>query len=106
MRGVFLTPPMPCGLFRLRLKGCAKRFTGAACASGTHRDLGRGTTGVHIMIVTVLNVTLDPLDVLAAAAVFILLLFHVIILLSFLKKCPLTEPKVQHFHMVSISRSI
>jgi len=43
------------------------------------------------VIIAVLNVTFDALDMLATATVFILLLFHVIVLLSFLAKYGFAE---------------
>jgi hypothetical protein len=89
--GVTVTPSFVKSLFCLGLKGCAKSLAGAARAARTYRDLGCGATGIHVVIIAVLNVALDALDMLTAAVVIVLSLFHVIVFLSFLAKNQFAE---------------
>jgi len=61
----------------LRLEGCAKRFTGRYRTVRSYRNLVCGAIGVTVVVIAILNVALDPLDVLASTAAFVVLvLFH------------------------------
>ena len=87
--GNAFTSPLQGELPLLRLKGCAKGFAAAIRAARADRDLVCRAIGVTIVIIAVLYVALDPLDMLAAASVFtILLFFHVLLLVIIREKAP------------------
>lgn len=61
----------------LGLKGCAQGVSGRIGVARAYRDLVCGTAGFHIMVIAVLHAAFDPLDMLAAAGVFVsLIVFH------------------------------
>ena len=91
------------GLLSLGLKGCAKGFAAGICAVRSYCDLACGAIGFAIVIVTVLNVALDSLNVLAAAAAIHLLVFHGSISFGFYGINALLRVKIA-FTKISFSR--
>lgn len=49
----------------LLLEGCTDRVCAGCCIAGTNRDLSCGAVGFAVVMDTVLNIALNPLDMLA-----------------------------------------
>ena len=85
-------------LLCLRLEGDAKSFSGALRIVRSDCDLACRAVGVAVMIIAVLHIALDPLDVLAAATLILILIFHDCFVppFLFLRKSHLSQHLVFH----------